>query len=93
MKEKILAHSQMVREKARASTRKFKKELNKQVNTAIVAAFSLIIALAWKDVITEYVNKISSISPIQGKVIGALLVTLISVIGILIITKLLSEEQ
>jgi hypothetical protein len=58
-----------------------------------MAAFGFLIALEWRDVITEFVNNISSQSPLQGKLFSAILITLICVIGILILTKILSEEE
>ena len=66
--------------------------IKKEVLTAIVAAFGFLIALTWKDVITEYVNTLVTFSPIQGKLISATIVTLIAVIGIIIVTKFLSED-
>jgi hypothetical protein len=80
-------------ERAKRSAGKLKEEMKKSTNTAIIAAFSFLIALAWKDLITEYVNKISAASPIQGVLISTLLITLICVIGILIITRFLSPKE
>ena len=80
-------------EKARASAKKLKNEFNKSLNTAILAAFGFLIALVWKDVITEFVNKIAAFSPVQGKLISALLITFICVIGIILIARLLPFEQ
>ena len=77
--------------KAKASAKKLKKETQKAIVTAITAAFGFLIALAWRDVIAEYVSTLSKISPIQGNLITALIVTLIAVIGILIISKLAVE--
>lgn len=71
----------------------FKKELKKSTNTALIAAFGFIIALSWRDFITEIIEKITSLGPAQGKLLGAIIVTIISVIGILITTKLLSENE
>jgi len=82
-----------IKEKIKKSGHKFGKEFKKSVSTAIVAAFSLLVALSWKDVITGYVNKIESISPVRGELIGALFITLISVIGILMITKILGQDS
>lgn len=79
-------------ERAKASAIKFKQEFNKSISTAIVAAFGFLIALVWKDVITEWVDTITSVSPVHGKLIEAVLVTLIAVIGILIVTKIFSEK-
>lgn len=78
--------------KLKESGKRFKKEFNKSANTAIIAAFSFLIALAWKDVITEAVEKIEELSPMKGTLVSALIVTFISVIGILITTKMLSEK-
>jgi formate/nitrite transporter FocA (FNT family) len=88
MKEKELTKSQKLRLKARESTKKFTRELKKAINTAIMAAFGFLIALVWKDVITSYVESISKVSPVQGQLFTALLVTIICVIGILITARL-----
>ena len=79
--------------KAKSSARTFKIEFKKSINTAIVAAFGFLIALTWKEVITEWVNITAGISPIQGKLIEAITITIISVLGILIITSILSSEK
>ena len=71
----------------------FQKEFRKAISTALMAAFGLIIALAWKDVITEYVNKIASLSPVHSALIIALIITLICVIGILLVQKVLSPKE
>ncbi|MFH1607645.1 MAG: DUF5654 family protein [archaeon] len=81
------------KEKLKISAKKFNREIKKAVNTAIVAAFGFLIALVWRDVITEYVNKLTSLSPVQGKLISALIITIASVIGILIVTKLMKVEE
>lgn len=81
------------REIARAKVRAFNKELRKSLSTAIIAAFGFLMALVWRDVITAWVNTISEHSPIQGKLISAILVTMISVIGILVVTKVLSDKE
>ncbi len=75
------------------SAKKFNSEFKKSVNTAIVGAFGLLIALAWKDVITEYMTKIAGFSPVQGKVVSALIITLVSVAGIMLVTKLVQEKE
>ncbi len=72
---------------------KFNHEFKKTLATALVAAFGFITALAWKDAINEYfLNKLSSLSILQGKLITALIITLISVIVIMITSKLTSEK-
>lgn len=92
-KEAEKTKGEVLREKAKASSAKFQKEFRTSLVTAITAAFGFLIALVWRDVITEYVNLATKISPIQGQLISALIVTLIGVIGILIISKLAVEEN
>lgn len=67
-------------------------EAKKILTTGLITALSLLLALTWKDVIAEYVNELTIISPIQGALVSAVLITIISVIGILIITSLFKKE-
>jgi hypothetical protein len=69
------------------SAKKFNSEMRKTINTSIITALGLIIAFVWKDVVQEFMDKITSLSPVQGKIISALIVTAIAVIAIMIITK------
>jgi len=80
-------------ERFKHSTRKFKMETKKAINTVMIAAFGFLIALVWKDVITEWVDKISAASPVKGKLISALIVTLICVVGVLIVTKFFRVQE
>ena len=88
-----LTRKQKLKLKAKESAKKFKRELKKSTNTAIVAAFAFLIALSWRDLIIEYVDKISANNLLQGKFVTAVTITLISVLGILLVTKLLSNEE
>ena len=72
---------------------KFKMEFNNSVNTAIVAAFGFLIALSWRDFIIEWVNLISAYSPLQGQLISTVIITVISVVGIIITTKVFSPKK
>lgn len=72
--------------------KKFNTKLKESLNTALVAAFSFLIALSWRDLITEYINQLTSISPLKSQFFSALIVTIIGVMGILIITSLLHQE-
>lgn len=83
----------LAKEKAKQHMRSFKKEFTRAINTAIMATFGFLIALVWKDVITEFVNKISSKSPVQGKLVSALIVTIICVIGIMILSRIFSGKE
>lgn len=82
-----------MKDKIKKSAKEIKIELKKSLNTALVAAFGLIIALSWKDLLTEYFDSIVGISPVQGRLISALIITIISVIGILLVTKLFYVEE
>lgn len=69
----------------------FGSEFKKQTSTAVMAAFGLIIALSWKDVITDLVGKIN---PAQTNLwLSAVIVTIISIIGIAIISKWARSEE
>jgi len=80
------------REKAKEKAARFHKEVKKSILTAIVAAFSFLIALAWKELITEWVGLLTAISPISGKVIEVFVITVICVAGILLVTRFLGEQ-
>ncbi|MFH1801255.1 MAG: DUF5654 family protein [archaeon] len=73
--------------------KKFRQEFKKTIGTGIITAFGLIIALVWKDAITEYFNSLVELSPLKGRLISAVIITLFSAIGILIITKIISVEK
>ena len=92
-KIKELSRREKLRLNAKASAKKFNSELRKAVNTAIVAGFGFIVALTWRDVITEYINDLTALSPVQGKLFSAIIITLVSVVGILIITKVFSVKE
>lgn len=72
---------------------RFNEEFKKAVATAIAAAMGLVTALAWRDVMNEYlVSKVSAISPFQGLLISAIIITLISVLVIMWSSTLTSEK-
>ena len=87
-----LTKRQKLKLKAKESASKFRKELKKSTITAIIAAFSFLIALTWKDVITEWVTKISEVNPFKNSLITATIITIISVIGIVIVSHFGNEE-
>jgi len=80
-------------QKAKNSANVFRMEFRKSLSTAIIAAFSFLIALVWKDLISAYVDVISKSSPIQGQLFTTVLITLICVMGILIATKILASTE
>lgn len=72
---------------------KFKNEFKKSASTAIVAAFGFLIALSWKELIIEYVDKISAASPLQGKLFSTLIITALSVVGIMFISRVMTADE
>ena len=66
----------------KAST--FKSEFRKQTATAIMTAFGLVIAMAWKDVITDLISRINFV---QGLLLSAVVLTAICVLGIIMINN------
>jgi len=93
IKEKAQIHAQRVKEKAKESARRFNKELKKTTSTAIVAAFGFLIALSWRDLIQKGVEEIAKDNPLHSQIISTLIITIMSVLGILIVTKIFSGKQ
>ncbi len=91
--EKEKTKVQILKEKAKNSTIRLKNEFRNAISTALIAAFGFIIALEWREVIQEMILKVTVVSPIQSKLISALIVTFISVIGIILVTSLIHKKE
>lgn len=91
LKDEVKEIKNLMPKQIKESAKKFNSEVKKSVSTAIIAAFGLLTALAWKDVISEFVNKIVGSSPVQGLLINAIIITIISVVAIMLITKFLEK--
>lgn len=91
MKQK-LTKSEMIKKRAKDSALRFKRELKKSIVTAIIAAFSFLMALSWRDLITEWITKISESSPVKNSFITTVIITFIGVIGILLISRWGNEK-
>jgi hypothetical protein len=80
------------------ATSMLRKDFRNNVVVAVLAAFGLVIALAWRDVIQSFVDYLLLILGIQNggdlvsKIIVASIVTIICVIGILIFSKYKIEK-
>lgn len=70
---------------------KFRLEVAKTISSSLVAAFGLVTGLAWKEVVDEYMKLI--VSPEQSKLITAFVITIISVICIVVISRILATEE
>lgn len=85
-------------EKAKSAAHHLKKETQKQLSIAITSAFALLIALAWKDVISEYIKKVTTKLAISGpapmiQLYSALITTIICVVGIVISSKWANKKS
>jgi len=70
----------------------FLSHLFKQhVSTAVIAAFSFLMALIWKDLIVHYIQKTFPGAP--HDLVSAVIVTIVAVIGILIISSWAKKPQ
>ena len=76
----------LIKQKALSKAAALNQEFKKQTSTAIMAAFGLIIALSWKDVITDFVDKLGFVKS-YGLLATAVVLTIISIFGILLISK------
>jgi len=70
----------------------FSQQFRQHVSTAIIAAFSFLIALAWKDLIVHLVEfflkkDVLENIPYLSDLITAAVVSVIAVLGILIVTR------
>ena len=77
---------------------RFKNEFGKQTSIAVIAAFGFLIALSWRDFISELITHLTgSLNNIASvyvyKLIAAIMVTVVSVLGIMIISKLNTSKK
>lgn len=83
--------------KIKKTRQEFKQEFNKQLLTAITASFAFLIALTWREPISETLNIIleplGERETILIKFIGAIIITLLAALILLIITKKLKREE
>lgn len=96
----VRKYIQKVHETAKAKSEKFRKSFRKHSVTAIVAAFGFLIALSWRDFISDSVNQLVSSLGVSEKLylyklLTAILVTILAIIAIMIVSKLeiKKEEQ
>ena len=73
-----------------------KSQFRQHTTTAIIAAFSFIMALSWRDLIAKIIQDNLTVQSIEkipylAELITAILVTIIAVLGIVIISKWAQE--
>ncbi|MAG50085.1 hypothetical protein CL621_00400 [archaeon] len=82
----------------KSKTLKFRKAFRKHSITAIVAALGFLIALSWRDFISDTVNTIVSSLGVSEKLylyklLSAIIITILAIVGIMIISKLEIKEK
>ena len=81
-----------------SKARRFQNDIRKHMATAIAAGFAFVIALVWRDAIQAGIDKLLENFGITGsgyiyKIIVAVLVTVICVVGIKIIAGWSEQEK
>lgn len=81
-----------LRERLRQETMYLRGQYRQHVSTAIIAAFGFLIALVWRDFITllvSYITKLDVLkdSPLIDQIYSVTIITFISVVGIIIVTR------
>lgn len=61
-------------------------EFKKQTSAAIIGAFGFLLALSWRELINEYIKQILGEHNL-GIAISTLIITFISVLGIMVVSK------
>ena len=84
--------------KAREKTTKFHREFRKHAVTAMIAAFGFLIALSWRDFVSDTVNQIVKVIGVSDqlylyKLLSAITVTFLAILGIMIVTKLKIDDE
>lgn len=87
------------KDKLSITTSSIRSEFRKQLSTALLAAFGLVIALSWQSVIKKFIDSIPTKSetlanyPYLADLYTALIVTFLCAIAILIISTLSKTEK
>jgi len=75
-----------------------RQQFKQHVSTAIIAAFSFLIALSWKDLIVDFVKVgIAQVTleqyPYLSTLITAIIVTIVAIIGIALVTRWVKDPK
>ncbi len=97
-RKKKLTKLQQRKKLALNKTLELKKNLRIHSVTALVAAFGFVIALYWRDIINEGVQKIITAFNLTGtgfyiKIIAAIIVTLVCILGIFVVSHWEVKEE
>lgn len=89
--KKVIEKAKASTETLKKSAKEFQRELHKTIGSSLIAAFGLVIGLAWKEVVDTYILRF--ISPEQSKLLTAIVITVLAVAAIMIISKILTNED
>jgi len=97
-KEERKISSKKIFEKTRSSAQSFKQEFKNQSSTAITAAFAFLIALSWREPITQLVQSFVQRFNLQENLvfyqfISAIIITLLGVLFLMLISKWNSKPE
>ena len=82
-----------LKKKVKGYTDRYVGEMRRALSTAILAAFAFLMALSWREYIVEIIDSIIIFSPVRGKLVSAIVITLFSVLGILLVTKFITPRS
>ena len=95
--KKVKPKRKVYLKKAKRARENFNREFNKQLLTAITAAFAFLIALSWREPIAEALNillePLGARETILIKFASALFITLIAALVLLFLTKRLKSDE
>ncbi len=85
-------------QKAKQAPRRLREESKKQTTTAILAAFSFLLAFAWRDLIKGYVDHFVDNFLFLGpehliQVYATLLTTIFCVLGIILVARWTQKKE
>ena len=91
-KAKALADKTTIDDKLFSASARLRKEIRSNTAKAILAAFGFMIALVWRDVVQEGVNRLIEFFSMSGdgftfQIITAVITTIICVIGIVYFSR------
>jgi hypothetical protein len=83
----------MKKEIIKKKAKEFKTHFSKTLEAALLAGFSFVVALTWRDLIKEAINTILPYTPIASRMIEALFITFVATMGIIIVSRIHKEEN
>ena len=86
-------------ERLKETSGELREEISNNIVAGVTAAFGLVIALTWKDVVTEGVNFLIARTGLSQKeafgfrIVTAIIITFVSVVGITLIARFMGKKS